>query len=263
VPVRRVLVLFFVGLSLAFAATSRLYLKDGTYQLVREYKVLADRVRYYTVERGDWEEIPLELVDLKRTEAEVKSREDSTKEEAAALAVEEKAERQAAGEVAKVPVNTGAYLVDGAQIKTIPPAEITLVMDKKRRILQVLTPAPILSGKGWVEIKGETSKNIAPSNMPEFYIRLEKEERFGILRLTSMPAKGIRILERVSVIPVSKEIMEEQDQVQVFRRQLGEGLYKIWPMKALEPGEYAVVEFTPAETEGIKLQSWDFSVRPK
>lgn len=259
---RRAIVLFLICVSLTFAATVRLYLKDGTYQRVREYKVLSDRVRYYTLERGDWEEVPLDLVDLKRTDAEVKARDEATKEEVAAVAVEEKAERQAAAEVAKVPERTGAYMVDGTQIVAIAPAEITLVMDKKRHILQVLMPAPVLSGKGWVEIKGDTSKNVAPSNMPEFYIRLEKEERFGILRLS--PGKGgARILEKVSVIPISKEIREEQDQVQVFRRQLGEGLYKIWPMKALEPGEYAVVEFSPAETDGIKLQGWDFSVRAK
>jgi len=38
----------------AFAATARLYLKDGTYQIVREYKVEGDRVRYYSSERGEW-----------------------------------------------------------------------------------------------------------------------------------------------------------------------------------------------------------------
>jgi hypothetical protein len=257
----RAILLLFLVVAAAFASTVRLYLKDGTYQLVNEYKVLEDRVRYYTVERGDWEEIPLDLVDLKRTEAEIKSHDEALKEDAAAQAAEEKAEREARAEVAKVPVESGAYMVDGKEIKTIKPAEITLVMDKKRRILQVLTPAPILSGKGSVEIKGETSANLAPSNMPEFYLRLEKEERFGIIRLT--PGKGVRIVEKVSIIPVANQMEEQQDQVQVFRRQLSAGLYKIWPMKALEPGEYAVMEFTPAETEGIKLQAWDFSVRPK
>src|SRR5204862_4111716 len=90
-PVRRVIVLVLLCVCAAFAANVRLYLKDGTYQLVREYKVEGGRVRYYTVERGDWEEVPLELVDLKRTEGEVKVRQESTKEEAAALAAEEKA----------------------------------------------------------------------------------------------------------------------------------------------------------------------------
>jgi hypothetical protein len=257
----RAILLLFLSVATLFASTVRLYLKDGTYQLVREYKVVEDRVRYYTVERGDWEEIPLDLVDLKRTEAEVKAHDEALKEDAAAQAAEEKAEREARAEVARVPVETGAYMVDGKEMKAIKPAEITLVMDKKRRILQVLTPAPILSGKGSVEIKGETSANAAPSNMPEFYLRLEKEERFGIIRLT--PGKGVRIVEKVSIIPVANQMEEQQDQVQVFRRQLGPGLYKIWPMKPLEPGEYAVMEFTPAETEGIKLQAWDFSVKPK
>jgi hypothetical protein len=73
----------------------------------------------------------------------------------------------------------------------------------------------------------------------------------------------VRIVEKVSIIPVANQMEEQQDQVQVFRRQLGAGLYKIWPMKALEPGEYAVMEFTPAEDQGIRLQAWDFSVKPK
>jgi len=51
-----------VGLS---AATIRLFLKDGTWHNVREYQKLSDRVRYYSTERGEWEEIPLELVSWK------------------------------------------------------------------------------------------------------------------------------------------------------------------------------------------------------
>ena len=56
------------------AASIRLYLKDGTYHSVREYQTQGDRVRYYSTERSDWEEIPVELVYLKRTESEVAAR---------------------------------------------------------------------------------------------------------------------------------------------------------------------------------------------
>jgi len=35
----------------ASGATIKLYLTDGTYHLVREYKVQEDRVRYYSIER--------------------------------------------------------------------------------------------------------------------------------------------------------------------------------------------------------------------
>ena len=79
---------------LAWAANVKLYMTDGSYHLVREYQVLSDRVRFYTVERGEWEEVPLEMVDLKRTRAEVAEREESVKIEEKVVQEESAADRK-------------------------------------------------------------------------------------------------------------------------------------------------------------------------
>ncbi len=48
-------------------SVQRLYMKDGSFQLVTQYAVKGDRVRYYSSERGGWEEVPFELVDMAAT----------------------------------------------------------------------------------------------------------------------------------------------------------------------------------------------------
>ena len=71
---RKYLLAFLAFATIAWAANIKLYLKDGGYHIVREYKVEKDRVRFYSIERGDWEEMPLDLIDLKRTETEAAER---------------------------------------------------------------------------------------------------------------------------------------------------------------------------------------------
>jgi len=241
----------------AFAQTKKLYLKDGSYHLVREYQVLEDRIRYYSTERGDWEEIPKELVDLKKTEAEIVQRIEDEKKQAAILEAEDKFEKEQREEIERIPVNPGVYWVLDGKVQTLKQAEVKVNNNKRRSILKAITPIPIIAGKSTVEVDGETSQNLVAGDRPTFYFRLAEEERYAIVRLGKK--KGVRIVEEWDIIPVSKEIMAKRDVIDIFRQQMQPGLFKIWPTKPLEPGEYAVIEFT--EGQG-NTQVWDFTLKP-
>jgi len=239
------------------AVNIKLYLKDGTYQLAREYKVEADRVQYYSVERDDWEEVPLALVDLEKTKAVIKQHEDEVREEAKANAEEEKALRDAAKEAKRVPMEPGVYLVEGDKLITVKQGESKIVTNKRRRVLKALSPIPIVTGKATLELDGPHASTGTANRSPEFYIRLSEEERFTLVRLSEH--KGNRVVAKLTIIPVTKETIEEPDPVETFRKQVGEQVYKIWPEKPLEPGEYAVVQYTE---EKLNMQVWDFFIAP-
>lgn len=248
-------------LALAFAASAanvKLYLNDGSYQLAREYKVEGDRVRFYSAERSQWEEIPKEMVDLKRTETEAKQRQAEIEREAKIFSQEEKVARELEKEVMRIPQNPGVYWVEGDQTKALKAAESTIHTNKGRSVLKVLSPVPMVSGKATLEIPGAHSEHIFTNPEQEFYIQLSQTERFGILRLT--PKGQVRIVANITVIPVSKEMEEARDTVETFQKEMTSGgLYKIWPRQPFSPGEYAVVEFTEGK---MNMQIWDFAVKP-
>jgi hypothetical protein len=255
---RRIALGFFVFLAVAFAANLKLYLKDGTFQVAREYKVEGDRVHYYSAERSEWEDIPVDLVDLKRTEAEVSERQKAIAAEAKALSEEDKAEREQDREITRIPRNPGVYLLEGKETRKLKAAESSVHTNKGRSVLKVLSPIPMVTGKATLEINETHSATVLNLDRPEFFIQIDKEERFGIVKLT--PAKGVRIVEKITTVPVSKEIIEEPEDVEIFRKQLTpDGLYKIWPQNPLPPGEYAVIQYEPGKMD---MQVWDFAYKP-
>jgi hypothetical protein len=241
----------------AFAATIRLYLKDGTYQLVREYEVKSDRVRYFSTERDDWEEIPLDLIDLKRTKDESAAREAEVKADAKAQAEEDKAIDDAEKQVASVPVQNGVYYIHDEELEALKLEESKLVTNKRRSVLKALSPLPIVPGKQTLEIDGESAEKRIAEKRPEFFFRMANEERLAIVKLT--PKKGTRIVEEVQLIPVANEIVEVPVEVATFKKMVADQLFRIWPEKDLEPGEYAVVEFTESK---VNMQVWDFGIGP-
>jgi hypothetical protein len=255
----RFLLVFLAMAAAVWAANVKLYLKDGTYQIAREYKVESDRVRFYSIERSDWEEIPLTMVDLKRTEAEASAHEAELEKDAKILTAEENARREVEKEATRIPQDAGVYWLDGDKTRVMTAAEASVKTNKGRAILKVLAPAPVVSGKGTLEIPGAHSKNVFTNPNQEFYIQLSQQERFGIAKLE--PKGAIRIVENLTFLPVVKETKEEMDMVPSFQKQLtDDNLYKIWARDPLPPGEYAVVQYTEGK---LDVQIWDFAIRTK
>jgi hypothetical protein len=246
---RKLLVALAILACAAWAANLKLYMKDGSYHIVREYQVQPDRVHFYSVERSDWEDVPLDLVDLKRTESEAAERRSKLEEDAKAMAQEEKAERDLEKEKRRIPQEPGAYWMLGNEVQVLKAAESTIHTNKGRAVLKRLSPVPLITGKATLEVAGAHSLNVFSDPEQEF---------FGIAKLTVKGA--VRIVENVTTLPVVNEIVEDPTMVDILKKELDGGLYKIWPKEKLEPGEYAVVEYTESK---LNIQVWDFAIKAK
>ena len=113
----------------------KLVLKDGNFQLVREYERKGDRVRYFSLERGDWEEIPAALVDWDGT---AKAQAESDKSSAALLgkihAQEEAAKIETTLDVdASLQVAPGVFLPPGEGMFAIEGKSVTPIEQWVRR----------------------------------------------------------------------------------------------------------------------------------
>jgi hypothetical protein len=163
----------------------RLILKDGSYQSVTKYEIHGDRVRYFSADRGEWEELPSALVDWPATEKYEKDRATSAIPEAAAIDKETDADREAdearLPEVApglRLPDDSGVYLLDSyqgqPQVVEMRQAEGDINPNVRTNILrQALGPAA--SAKETIELDGAHALIHSHVTVPSIYINLEDE----------------------------------------------------------------------------------------
>jgi hypothetical protein len=254
---RKLLFLVLVSVLTLAAANFKLYLKDGTYHLVREYNVDGDRIKFYSVERSDWEEVPVALVDLKRTQTETGARQEQIAKQDQQAADEQAAARELREQIHKIPRDPGVYQLDDQnQLRVFEKADASVHDQKGRNALKALAPLPIFAGQATLEIPGEHSSAVVKDGSSEFYLQLYSFESFSMIKLS--PAKGHRIVEHITTEPISKEITEQRTVIPTFTKELSDnGLYRIWAQDPLPSGEYAVVEYTEGK---VNIQVWDFRV---
>src|ERR1035438_8158699 len=164
---RRALIALFVLALAAFAANIKLYLKDGGFHLVREYRVETDHVRYYSVERSEWKEMPLDLVDLKRTESELAERQTQLTAETKVVAEEEKAVHEARAEAAnRYRASLVAHVSDAI-----------LGIDAEGRIESWNEAARAIYGWTEVEVAGLSIAAVVTANRTDSAAVLERGQR--------------------------------------------------------------------------------------
>jgi flagellar motor protein MotB len=173
------------------AANHRIILKDGTYQLVRKYEVVGDRVRYISIERsGDWEELPADLVDWDATRkwerdhaAQPEDSSDAMKE-ASAIDKEEAAEREESKarrpEVAnglELPDEDGVFALDtyegNPELVEMLPSELN-ANTKSKHGLSTLNP--MAKSNASLELDGAHAKVHFHVNDPVLYLSLNARD---------------------------------------------------------------------------------------
>jgi hypothetical protein len=180
--------------AVAFGQTpnKRLVLKDGSYQVVKQYQVVGDRVRYISAERGgDWEELPTSLVDWAATDAWAKAHVPGAapvvtdqssaapgNKQAAEIDREAKAEREEATPTVapglRLPNLDGVFILDTFQgepeLIDVPQNSGGMNTGTPHNVLRSAIPGG--GTKQLITLEGYKAKAQLHVNQPEIYVSL-------------------------------------------------------------------------------------------
>ncbi len=258
------LVLGLVGVPRAAWAEVKLFLKDGTYHLAKSYEVRGDRVRYYSVERSEWEEVPVSLVDFeatKRVQQEEKASEKKELERAREIDKERFEQQADTGfEVAsgiRLPKDEGVFAFDGLRVIRMVQSSGEVVRDKKRLALALALPAPLLKNRALVTLPGAKAAVRISVAQPTFFVQFADRSGAKVELISLKPSKDARVVEKVqSGIGVGKS-GELRAAVPLGRAEVAPGLFKLRPTQPLPRGEYALGELLQQK---LNLDVWDFGI---
>jgi len=244
----------------------KLILKDGTFHIVREYHREGDRVRYYSVERSSWEEMPAALVDWDATQKAEEEQNAKQAELAKQIAESEKAARFADLNVDTsfevrpgvfLPDAVGFYVIDGNKAASMQQEKAEVHTDKGRAVAKIVTGIPLISSKQDMEILGKQAKLRIHTGDAEFYFRTA-DQREPHLTLVQATVKGEkRALEAITTNIAGQQKFKNRE-VSLLQWDAARGLYRFTVEQALDPGEYAIIETTTAEGQSIYV--WTFGV---
>lgn len=165
----------------------RLILKDGSYQMVRDYQIVGDRVRYLSQERGEWEELPRDLVDWDATNKWARDHAELADEnaspamkEAAEIDAEEtevrtdeKARMPQVAPGVELPDEDGVFVLDTyhgtPELVELKATDLSL-NTRNRKGIEVLNP--LASQKASLELEGANARVHLHVDDPVIYLSL-------------------------------------------------------------------------------------------
>jgi hypothetical protein len=249
----------------AVARGKKLILKDGSDLLVSSYELQGERVRYYSTERSDWEEIPAANVDWEAThkaEADAAREQQARLEKIRASDAARKAESiqvDASVEVAPgvfLPPSPGVFYVEGSTLMALKQAVAEEKVDKRRLLEQVMTPIPLVPSRHNIVLKGAQADLRISSRQPEFYIRTPDGHEPEMELIQAKVKKGGRVIENLDTL--FKEQNAVRTTVPLQSWEMARGLFRLTLGTPLGPGEYALAEIVAGQ--GMNFFVWDFGV---
>ncbi len=246
----------------------KLMLRDGSFQLVREYHVDGDRVRYYSIDQSQWEEMPESLVDWDAThkieateakrDAELVAKLHARETGRTAQALDIDASLEVAPGVF-LPPGEGLFEFDGKGIVLIPQAPADIKFSKKQMLKQVLIPIPIVPTRHTISLIGPRAKLRLKAGQIEFYMRTADGREPELELLRAKVKQNSRYLENLD------QLFKEQGTtggttVLMQRWLIAPGVFRFTLEEHLDPGEYALAEVV--QGGGTNLYFWDFGLDP-
>lgn len=244
----------------------RLILKDGSEQLVRTYQIVGDRVRYYSVDRSQWEEMPASLVDWEATRRAAQSGDDRAARALELAREVDLASRPGSLDVdaglppgVEIPSEEGVYVWDGQHLQPVPQDLAESRLNKGRFLAQILSPVPVIPTRYTIQLKGAHASLRVRVPEPSFYLRRAAVGEPSLRLIHARVHGSRREIEWLSNYLGAQRTEANEVPVRVVR--LGPRLYRIEPGQDLAPGEYVLAEVVP--DRGLDLAVWDFGVDPQ
>jgi hypothetical protein len=215
-------------------ATTRLILKDGSYQIVTKYELEGDRVHYYSAERAEWEDVPSDMVNWEATRQYASdSANGKNSPNAKALAKEMEQERQEEEKTSphvapglRLPPEGGVYVLDTylSEPELLPLDQNSGEVNKQvgRNVLRSAIN-PISGSKRTIELAGPNAKVQVHATLPTIYVNLEpvdEDAESAITNPTVKPSDATNEKTQSKASPAGKASSElPWDRFQIVRVQ--------------------------------------------